>query len=234
LPSGEVLVAGGAASAADGGNMGSLSEAEVFDPAKGTWRAVGSLSSARAMAQATVVGGKVLVVGGFDSGSNMPRAAELYDPATSTFGDGGSLVGAGRIFLALTTLANGDVLTAGGMSYDPKKNTSEFLDENERFTGGAWKQNGALATPRNAVSLLALSDGRALALGGYDYNPAYNGPLSGVEIFEPTQNAWFQMPTLKNARMAASSTLLQDGRVLVCGGTGPLDTLGTCELGKAP
>jgi hypothetical protein len=186
------------------------------------------------MAQATVVGGKVLVVGGFDSTSTMPKTTELYDPATSSFGSGGSLVGTGRNFLALTTLASGDVLTAGGMSYDPQHGSFEFLDENERFTGGAWKQNGALASPRNAVALLPLPDGRALALGGYDYNPAYNGPLTGVEIYEPSQNAWFQLPTLKNARMSATATLLQDGRVLVCGGTGSLDTLATCEVSKSP
>ena len=59
LPSGKVLVAGGY----DDG--GTLSSAELYDPASGTWTATGSLGTARYDHTATLLpSGKVLVAGG--------------------------------------------------------------------------------------------------------------------------------------------------------------------------
>ena len=61
LPSGKVLVAGGY-------NDGSLSSAELYDPATGTWSGTVSLN-ARALHTATLLlSGKVLVAGGATNG----------------------------------------------------------------------------------------------------------------------------------------------------------------------
>ena len=58
-------------------SRGGHSSVELYDPATGAWSLNGSLTTARYGDTATLLpGGKVLVVGGNDSGS----FAELYDP----------------------------------------------------------------------------------------------------------------------------------------------------------
>ena len=68
LPSGEVLVAGGCP----------VCNAELYDPATGTWRQTGSLGTARVNHTATLLSnGKVLVVGGLSFASVIVSTAEL-------------------------------------------------------------------------------------------------------------------------------------------------------------
>ena len=81
---GKVLVAGGY----DGDTHASMSSAELYDPATGTWAATGLLRASRDSHTATLLpNGKVLVTGGFDGNGDF-SGAELYDPAT---GRGGQL-----------------------------------------------------------------------------------------------------------------------------------------------
>jgi len=85
LTSGEVLVGGGAVSHTPC-NRGygtstfqSISSAEIFDPAAGTFTPTGSMETARAGHTATLLGnGKVLVVGGIDANGNALASAELF------------------------------------------------------------------------------------------------------------------------------------------------------------
>jgi len=66
LLSGKVLVTGGAP---DNAQYSSLSSAEVYDPATGTWTAIGSLAVARQFQTATLLpDGRVLVAGGANAG----------------------------------------------------------------------------------------------------------------------------------------------------------------------
>jgi hypothetical protein len=110
LPSGQVLVTGGATYSP----YGVFSSAELYDPASGTWRSTGSLATARYRHTATLLpGGKVLVVGGYNYNAVDLASAELYDMASESWASTGSLV-TSRFGHTATLLSDNTVLVAAG------------------------------------------------------------------------------------------------------------------------
>jgi hypothetical protein len=107
LADGRVLIAGG--SDERDGN-GAYANAEIYDPASGSFRAAGNMNSARYKLQGTGVllsNGKVLVAGGADR-------AEVFDPAVSSFSYAAGNMETPRLFATATRLRNGHVLIIGG------------------------------------------------------------------------------------------------------------------------
>jgi len=112
LPNGQVLVAGGLGT--DG--VTHLASAELYDPSTGSWRETGSMTHERSSHTATLLpNGQVLVAGGIGDCCPVPfwASAELYDPATGTWTETGSMA-TGRDLHTATLLPNGQVLVAGG------------------------------------------------------------------------------------------------------------------------
>jgi hypothetical protein len=115
LTNGKVLVVGGALSF---GGAGTLTT-ELFDPATETLTPTGSMAVGRALHTATVLAsGKVLVTGGSGAFYSASQAmslseAELFDPATASFGVACNMTVARESHTA-TLLASGDVLVTGG------------------------------------------------------------------------------------------------------------------------
>jgi hypothetical protein len=115
LLSGAVLVAGGEAQVPF---IDALVEAELYDPASGTWRRTRSLFVGRTGHTATrLPSGRVLVVGGTAFFVPFPFTVlsdtELFDPESETWSDAGCLVEARDCHTA-TLLLSGAVLIAGG------------------------------------------------------------------------------------------------------------------------
>lgn len=78
LTDGRVLVAGGASNEKGGVSVAS---AELYDPATGTFSAVGSLTTPREMQEATLLlDGRVLIVGGVSATAAELASAEIYQP----------------------------------------------------------------------------------------------------------------------------------------------------------
>ncbi len=151
LPSGQVLVAGGAP-----GNS-----SELYDPATGTWTETGELVNARINHTATLLpSGRVLVAGGRLGG--VLGSAELYHPATGRWTETGRLHGA-RDGHTATLLPSGQVLVAGGTGdSDPYPLASELYDP----ATGTWTAGAALATGREGHTSTLLVNGRVLLSGG--------------------------------------------------------------------
>jgi hypothetical protein len=99
LDDGLVLLVGGLVPDPDDPTLGATATAaaEVYDPATGTFAAVGSMAQPRFLHAASILpDGRVLVAGGSDAlhstGEPSPIAtAELFDPSTGTFSPTGSL-----------------------------------------------------------------------------------------------------------------------------------------------
>jgi hypothetical protein len=112
LSDGEVLVAGGLNS-----TTGYLASAELYNPSTGKWTLTGSMTVPRDGHNAVLVpNGQVLVAGGINATlgtCGTLASAELYNPSTGQWTATGSM-NTGRYSFALTLLANGEVLAAGG------------------------------------------------------------------------------------------------------------------------
>lgn len=190
LPSGLVLVGGGAAAAA-----------EIYDPALGTFRAVGSLVHPRVSPTATLLGnGLVLFTGGIGAAdSTVQHTAETYDPASETFTATGDMV-AGRFQHTATRLASGQVLLAGGQTND-----AELYDPAARsFTA----VTGKLSEARSQFVAVLLPSGKVLLAG----------PDSSAEIYDPALKTFAATGALSDSRTSGAAVLLPSGKVLVSGG----------------
>jgi hypothetical protein len=113
LISGKVLFAGGT----DGETAFGYDSAELYDPATGASSQAGTMTTGRFGHTATLLpDGTVLIAGsqrsGYD-GASAISSAEIYDPATGTFAETGSML-TPRFGHTATLLPDGTVLITGG------------------------------------------------------------------------------------------------------------------------
>jgi hypothetical protein len=216
LPSGKVLVVGGA---------GSLTSAELYDPATGLFSSTGSLATGRDNHTATLLStGKVLVAGGFNEVTNAAVAStEFYDPTTATFTVTGPMLTA-RLLHTTTLLANGKALAAGGES-TPSAGTVFASAELYDPATGIWTASGSLGTARRSHGISLLPNGHVLVAGGAlsdaltsseIYTPALCGPETGpvISSISPTSAAVGTSVTITGSNFGANqgtSTLTFNG-----------------------
>jgi N-acetylneuraminic acid mutarotase/sugar lactone lactonase YvrE len=213
LANGKVLIAGGQ------GNASNIvfSSAELFDPNTGTWSPTGSMAVTRYGHTMTLLpNGKVLVVGGTSCIScfNALGSAELYDPASGTWSNTGSLA-AVRLAHTATLLANGKVLVAGGGSTnngDLMKSSAELYDP----ATGVWTSAGIMPSGAHFVhSAAMLSDGRVVVAGGRNTSAVLT---AAVDIYNPATNAWSAASPMSRRRSRYTLNPLPDGKLLATGG----------------
>lgn len=127
-------------------------------------------------------------------------------------------------------LANGEALAVGGSSLAATGSVPLHSAERYDRTTNAWTPTGAMAVARSRFCLVALDDGRVLAIGG---RTTTGLPTSSVEIYDPAFGAWNFAGSLMEARENHTATMLKDGRVLVTGGTAsPLAEIFDVQTGR--
>lgn len=199
LRDGRVLVAGG-----EGQGGRTVASAELFDPATGTWTDTGSMHVARRGHTATLLAdGRVLVAGGWNLGSDS-RAfviAELYDPATGTWSETGSM-SRWRYSPKANLLSDGRVLVTGGLiSGGGDTRSAELYDP----ATGTWSLARSMSAAGTAT---LLPNGKVLALHG-----------GSAELYDSHTGLWTAMAVPPEA-IGGSATTLSDGRLLMLGATG--------------
>jgi len=173
LPSGQVLLVGGAVRSPTSYGTNFTAQAELYDPATNLWEATGVSSSARTRHTLTLLPtGEVLMAGGRTEGFDEPETeeAELYSPATGTWRAAPAMHFRRREARAVL-LPSGRVLVVGNWTRCPKANECDpYMAPNaELYDPGLDSWLLAPVPPRyveDASALVLLPSGQALLAGG--------------------------------------------------------------------
>ena len=86
----------------------------------------------------------------------------------------------------------------------------------------AWREVGAMSSPRHSHHATLLPDGRVLVTGGTDRPGVFNGRADGIlaaELWDPVTGSFEPAAPMAAPRhFQSAAVLLHDGRVLVAGG----------------
>ncbi len=118
---------------------------------------------------------------------------------------------------SVTTLANADVLVAGGENIiDDTVNTAELYDPST----GSFTPTGSLSVSREYQAVARLPDGSVLVAGGLTDNQYNESILSSAEIYDPSTRTWSPTASMLVAGEGLTANLLDNGLVLVTGFSG--------------
>jgi len=227
LADGRVLLAGGAGTAADPICIAGISSAEVYDPAVGSFTAIGNMTALRYAHTATLLSnGKVLLVGGFastndcmDLGESAQASAEIYDPSNGSFHATGNMR-QGRGGHTATLLPNGKVLISGGGDsgggpfpfYGTASNTAELYDPG----GDTFSSTGNMAKALLGHTATLLPNGKVLIAGGV--SASLSQPTISAELYDPSTGRFTITGSMATPRAGHTATLLPNGKILIAGG----------------
>jgi hypothetical protein len=198
------------------------------------------MATERANHTATLLAsGKVLIVGGWNGhradGSDDPPwdplFAELFDPASGTFAESGSM-STTRIGHSAIRLNDGKVIVLGGIP--STQNLHEVLPDPQFAelydpATGTFSSAGSFALTQTNYTVTLLNTGMILIAGGEQEGIA----LDLAELLDPATGNLTTTGGLVDKRAGHTATSLKDGRVLVTGGTDANGSaLATAELYK--
>ena len=187
----------------------------------GVFLLTGSMQTGRVFHTATLLtSGKVLITGGTNdlggSGAEAATSAEIFDPSTGSSTPAGKLGIARQNHVALL-LPNGKVLLAGGQVNTAP--STELFDP----VSGTSTSTSLMNKNRNSVTRFTatvLQNGKTLITGGYipgsDPNEAFR---ACEELYDPATNVFSPTGALIVPRDWHCATRLNDGRVLITGGS---------------
>ncbi|MCB0713230.1 MAG: T9SS type A sorting domain-containing protein [Ignavibacteriae bacterium] len=243
LQDGRVFIHGGSPVHGYGGDeQGLRRQPEIYDPVTGkwSWSTPCDTGSPLYTPMTLLPDGRVLTIVNswwFEQRSGVHQSfystiARIFDPVSETWSDGG-WEGPPIHWSTLSNLADSSVVIAGGVHgsshlhyqyvaarYDPKANTWGRIDSQLFCAGKGGEQllRNTLITQHvvRSVSITTLTDGTLLLVSSFnDFDDKYR---IGVQTYDHRTGEWNQVDTMHDKRWFGTTTLLEDGRVLVVGG----------------
>jgi len=178
---GKIYVFGGAEYEYYGADPVLSTTNQVFDPSTNTWSKLTTTGkfTPRAGLSSCVVGGKIYVMGGYDSSYTVLGTLEMFDPATNTWSSPSTT----GTFTSRAEFAaeevNGKIYTMGGIDGINYLNTVEVFDP----ATNVWSTpvtTGSI-TKRACFASVVINN-KIYALAGYDASST----VSTVQVFDPS------------------------------------------------
>ena len=186
--------------------IGGVQQVTAVEMEAGTWTQKADMPTARNVAGAAVVDGKIYVIGGAPGPWGFTKAAEEYDPATDTWTKLADMPTA-RQSLCVAAV-NGIIYAIGGWSEHVFLSTVEAYDP----AADKWTKKTNMPTLRDAMSAVAV-DGKIYVIGGN----FHGNSVSTVEVYEPATDKWTRKADMPTARCYLAACVV-DGRIYVSGG----------------
>ena len=174
----------------------------------------GNLSTPRGASIAVSLSDGRILVGG--DGAADGSLAEVVDPGTGR-SDSIRLAETNVALIGASTLPDGRVLLIAWIYGEPASSgrSSGLLFDPST---GAVRPTGPMAADRFASAMATMADGRVLIAGGLSNQETGEG-LASAEIYDPATNAFSLTGSMTAPRIEHALTPLDDGTVLVTGGS---------------
>jgi N-acetylneuraminic acid mutarotase len=216
-------------------SIGSVAAGAVVAVSTDSWTAAPQMPTERVSGHSATLlaDGRLLVAGGVKS-SGGTAAADVFDPATSTWSSAAPM-GVMRASHTATLLPDGRVLVTGGSTVSTSASQGYVNNASAEIydpVANTWTATPPMSVARSHHTATLLADGKVLVVGGE--NATYLVEAS-AEIYDPVANTW-AAPRAQPlaARSQHTATLLANGKVLVAGGfdivAGVLTPLASAEL----
>ncbi len=210
-----------------------LSDVLAYDITTDAWTSVASLPNARAAVSATTAGGEVYAIGGVTvpfSPFSCASDVTAYDPGTDTWSTK-TPMSTPRCWAGVATAMNGKIYAVGGAEGSGGNSALSTVEEYDPATD-TWVDRASMPTPRSGPGLVALPDGRLLAIGGGNAS----GALDVVESYDPATDTWATESPLLVPRQAHGAAAIA-GSLYAVGGESngiPMSSVEQASLDLTP
>jgi hypothetical protein len=248
LTNGEVLITGGEQHGEQhmpGPGSVWAGGAETYDPRTNTWTPFPSPELDEVSELVVLPSGWLFVLGWSYKESEPTLAGALYDPETGTW-ERTAAPAHPRHDATLALLQDGNVLAIGGFTIsEPRtpfeagvETAQDTVEEYDPLTN-TWRELAPLREARSYGTATVLADGEVFVDGGehqisrlvvlhlngsghtYYYTdivPRIDDGVTSAEQYDPATNRWVSLAPMAQPRSAQTTTLLDDGSLLVTGG----------------
>ncbi len=207
-----------------------IDNAWEFDPRADTWKALAPLPTKRGSPVASVVNGKIYVIGGagIHPGSkevslhpSRPHRAlgtnEVYDPAKNTWETRNTMPTA-RNHSAAGVVDNKIYVIAGrvGNGFITRASNTDIVEVYDPTTDQWGPLLAPMPTPRSA-SGWGTHNGRIYVVGGEMRSAVSSATFRTVEAYDPKANAWSALPPMETSRHGVAADFIGNRLHVVSG-----------------
>jgi N-acetylneuraminic acid mutarotase len=171
----------------------------------GKWTPKSDMPMALGGHAASVVDGKIYVVGGCEVFAVPLSILEEYDPETDTWTKKAKMPTANTLFS--TSVVNGKIYAIGGWNGNPLSEVAEYDPETDK-----WTKKAEMPTARDGHSA-SVVNGKIYAIGGWE--PMIELPT--VEEYDPVADEWVKKADMPTGRWGFSASAV-NGKIYAIGG----------------